>query len=324
MTTSVYEEIKASCTLPSPTGVALKILELTQDEHSTLDQLAAVVESDPAIASRLLKLINAPLAGMPRRIASVPRAVALLGARTVASLSLSFTLVSNHLTGDCPAFNYDLFWSESMARAVAARHIASRCRKFPPDEAFTCGLLCRLGRLALATAFPDAYGEVLKSAAVESSADLAVIEREAFGIDHEQLAAAMMSDWHMPRVFCDAVLIQSAVNGIDFESDARHERFARILHLSDLIASVLTHSTVYCDTLSALVIESNQVGIAPQVYHEMFDGISQEWREVGAILSVKTRRVPPIAEIYERAEERRETLGATDGRPGREVDREKL
>jgi len=75
MTSSVYETIKAAHKLPSPTGVALQILEVAHNENSTVEEIASVVATDPGTSSRLLKLVNSPLAGMPRQIVSVVRAV---------------------------------------------------------------------------------------------------------------------------------------------------------------------------------------------------------------------------------------------------------
>lgn len=306
--TTVYETIRASQELPSPTGTALRILRLAQDENSTMEEIAAAVESDPAVSSRLLKLVNSPLAGMSRQIASVQRAVALLGVRTVTSLSLSFSLVSGHRHGKCLAFNYELFWSEAVARAAAARHISNRLRSFAPDEAFTCGLLSQIGRLAMATVFPGSYAEVLETVVGGNNEELSKIERAVCGIDHNELAAEMMGDWHMPAIFRDAVRIQDDPGGGGLEPASRVYQFARVLHLAGSVSRILVHPTVYRETLSTLVLESNGLGIGPHVYHEVFDAISQEWRDAGQILSVRTRRVPSLAEIYTQAQEQRSIL----------------
>lgn len=308
MASAVYEAIKASRDLPSPTGVALHILRLAQNEESTVEEIAAAVESDPAISSRLLKLVNAPLAGMPRQIASIQLAVALLGVRTVTSLALGFSLVSSHRRGKCSAFDYQSFWSESVARAVAARHVAHHVKKFAPDEAFTCGLLCQIGRLALATAFPEEYAKTLHAVAIDNPEELNGLEQAAFDINHDVLAAEMMTDWHMPAIFCEAVRTQTTVGATDLDPDSRVCLFARVLHLCGSISLVLVRPTVYRDTLSTLVREANSLHVTPYVYHEMFDAISQEWCEVGAILSVRTRLVPPLAEVYSHAQERRAVL----------------
>ncbi len=319
MASTTYEKIKATCELPSPTGVALQILELTQDENTDADQLASVVESDPAISARLLKLVNSPLAGMSRQVVSVQRATALLGTRTISSLALSFSLVSNHQKGRCIGFDYELFWSESLGCAVAARHLANRLKTFAPDEAFTCGLLSQIGRLALATAYPDTYASILDTfagaVAAASGGDrrrIGDVEREVLGIDHDLLAAEMMTDWHLPAIFCEAVRRQSASVESTEEEDSRTGLVARVLHLSGAIALVLTQPTIYRDTLSTMTCVANELGISPGVHQDMFNAIGQEWQEAGTILAVRTLRVPPLAELYSRAQERRISLQGED------------
>jgi len=305
---TVYEAVKASHKLPSPTGVALEILRLTHDEESTIDEITAAVESDPAISSRILKMVNASLAGLPRQVASVQRAVSMLGVRTVSHLALGFSLVTENQTGQCEAFNYANFWSESLARGAASRHITYFVGGFAPDEAFTCGLLCQLGRLALATAFPKAYADTLFTVGTANLRELAEAERAVFEIDHNELTAEMMADWHMPILFCDATRMQHIKQEDEFAARSRTAQFARVLHLSGTIAQVLTEPAVDRETLSGLVVEANSMGIAPEVYHEVFDAINREWRELGEILSVRTRKVPPLADLYSEAERQRATL----------------
>ncbi len=314
MSSTVYQAIKASHRLPSPSGVALRVLELARNEEFTLGEIAAVVESDPAIALRLLKLVNSPLAGIPRQIASIQRAAAMLGVRAVTSLALGFSLVSENRRGRCSAFEYELFWSESVARAVAARHLANHLKNFAPDEAFTCGLLSWIGRLALATAFPQRYADVLEhvfrqyraasTRLCHPSCELVETETSAFGIKHNELAAEMMADWHMPAIFCEAVRAQDAPDAGNPDVHSRACQFARILHLTGPIVLLLTQPTIYQDTLSILAEEAARQGITPYLCHEMLDAISREWSDAGTIFSVHTRQVPPLAEIYAQAQER--------------------
>ena len=161
MKNTVYEKIKTTGTLPSPSGVALKLMRLVDDEASTLDQITATVELDPALAARLIKLVNSSLSGAARTIASVSTAVKLLGRNTVKNLALGISLLSSRGKGASKVFDYEQFWSESVARAVAARGLASRFGGCAPDEAFTVALLSKIGRIALATAFPKAYDDLL-------------------------------------------------------------------------------------------------------------------------------------------------------------------
>lgn len=298
MSISTFEKILNSSDLPTPTGVALKVMELSMDDNATVESIAAVVELDPAISSRLLKIVNSPLAGTSRQIASVSRAVSLVGVRTVSSLALSFSLINDHSEGNCEGFDFDLFWSEAIARASTARHIANILKNFAPDEAFTCGLLSPIGKLAFACVFPESYSEALRMLEHDDEQELLKIEHTMFDIDHNELSARMMEEWHMPEIFCNAVRFQGNPDMDDGSDNIRARHFARVLHLAGSFSYVLTRPTVYRDILSSLVLEANQLGITPEICHEVFDAISQEWRDSGTIFSVKTRRVPTLAELY--------------------------
>ena len=298
MSIVTFEKILNSTDLPTPTGIALKVMELSMDENATVEAIAEVVELDPAISSRLLKIVNSPLAGMSRQIASVSRAVSLVGVRTVSSMALSFSLINDHSEGSCEGFDFDLFWSEAIARASTTRHLASISKNFAPDESFTCGLLSPIGKLALACVFPETYAEALRSLEHDNEQELIKIEQAMFEIDHNELAARMMEEWHMPDIFCNAVRYQGNPDTEDGNDDIRDRQFTRMLHLAGSFSYILTRPTIYRDTLSSLVLEANQLGITPEACHEVFDTVSQEWRDSGTIFSVKTRPVPTFAELY--------------------------
>ena len=101
MNAEIFAKIKATGRLPSPTGVVLKLLQMADAADTTAASIAPFVESDPAIASRLVRLANSPVGGYSRSIASVRKAVAFLGLRTVKMVALSFSLLSRHRTGQC-------------------------------------------------------------------------------------------------------------------------------------------------------------------------------------------------------------------------------
>ncbi|MBI4719480.1 MAG: HDOD domain-containing protein [Planctomycetes bacterium] len=308
MTGTVYAKLKASGDLPSPTGVAMEILRLTQDRSATQESITAAVQADPAISARLLKIVNSPLAGLSRQIASVSRAIALLGVRTVANLALGFSLMQSGKRGTCRAFDYDAFWSESVGIAVAARHVTNRRGGFAADEAFTCGLVCQIGRLALAATCAQAYEKALAMTPAPDRYELAEIEQAVFEIDHNELAAQMMTDWHMPRLFCDAVRAQDHPDDCAPQAGSRAHFMAQILHLARSIALIMPASVVEREALAAVVVEARRLGIAPDVFTDLFDTISRDWHEVGEVLSVRTRRVPSLAELYTQARQRRAQL----------------
>ena len=148
------DHLRISGQLPSPKGVALAIMEITRRDDATLDELARAVQSDPALASRLLRLANAAARASGRPVASVNEAVLRLGMATVRQLAIGFSLVDQYRDGACAAFDYPGFWSHSLFMAVASQELGRMVRVGSPEDLFACGLLAQIGRLALITAYP--------------------------------------------------------------------------------------------------------------------------------------------------------------------------
>ncbi len=307
MKSDAYQLIKATQRMPSPKGVALEILRLTDSDDTTVEALGVVIESDPALSSQLLKIVNSPLSGMSRKVGSISRATVLLGFNTVASLALSLSVVTDNRESTCEGFDYDQFWSESLAQAVAGRHLAKLTKLFSPDETFTCGLLSQIGRLAFASAYPDRYSQALRVVG-EDRNELNEFETELFGISHDALAAEMMNDWRLPELFSESVRGQQNPDAAGFEPDSRPYKFAKLLHLSGAIAEVLVSLTVEPDKLSSITNEAFHLGIRPDQLQEAFDLIREEWRDAGRIFRIPTREVPTLGEIHSRCTKRRSDL----------------
>ncbi|HRE19368.1 MAG TPA: HDOD domain-containing protein, partial [Rhodocyclaceae bacterium] len=128
-------------------------------------------------------------------------AVMRLGITTVRRLAVTFSLVDQSLLGPCSAFDYPGFWSHSLFMAIASQELGRRLPLASPDELFTCGLLAQIGCLALATVYPADYAELLAS--TQGGCIPLDLERERLGLDHRQLAVAIMSDCGLPQALTE-------------------------------------------------------------------------------------------------------------------------
>ena len=205
LTSPKFEELKTARQLPSAKGVARHIVKLAQKDDVTADEIVRIIKADPALAARLMKAANKDLLLSGRRpVVSVPDAVRVLGLRAVRQLALGFSLLSNYPEGTCRSFDYDRYWARSLGTAVAFAALADRIKTAPPEEAFVAGLLSRIGSVALATIYPEDYSAVLDEQGAKPGTSLVMLEREAFATDHNELGAALLSEWGMPRAIVDA------------------------------------------------------------------------------------------------------------------------
>ncbi|MBK7188526.1 MAG: HDOD domain-containing protein [bacterium] len=138
---SILAELKASGNLPSPTGIALTILEMARDPLVSTDELANVLQGDPALTGQILKYANSADSGSRVHVIALRDALMRLGLAQVRQLCLSFSILANARSGPCAAFDYERYWTRSLAMAVSCQSISRLVRSLNPDEGFTCGLL---------------------------------------------------------------------------------------------------------------------------------------------------------------------------------------
>ncbi len=294
---TAYQTIKELDALPSPAGAALSICELANDPSATIEQLLAIVETDPAIAGRALKFVNSPIAGLHRSVTSLRTAVTMLGTRNVKIIALSLTLMS-HKTEQCPTFGDGWFWTESLVRAVTARHVAATSKAVPYDEAFACGLLSQIGRLSFATVYPETYDEVLRTAGWKGAEVLAREERDAFDLDHRELGARIVADWHMPPWFSLAIRHQDNADNLPEDLDSKAAGAAHALNLAGVVAQIVQPRTLTKDSLSRYSVVANQNGISPQTAENTFNDMRNEWNQMADTFAIQPPRVDEFADLY--------------------------
>ena len=181
-------------TLPE---VTVKIIELVEDPASSARDLHAMISTDPALTARMLKVVNSAFYGLPRQIASINRAVSLLGLNAVKNIAVAASLAKLFRGGDIgPEFNAHELWLHSCVTASTARIIAQGNRRNAVDEAFLAGLVHDVGILVELQHDRARFAEAI--ALASAGRDLRECEREVLGEDHETFGSALCEHWKFP------------------------------------------------------------------------------------------------------------------------------
>ncbi len=302
--TNKFDELKLTGNLPSPSGVGMAILRLTQSDDFSAEELARTIQSDPALTGRIVKMSNSAQAAGVKPTTTVSEAVVRLGVRAVRNVALGFSLVSAFRKGKCEAFDYGQYWSESLARAVAAQTLSRELRLIVPSEAYICALLSGIGRLALASVHPRAYSELLRRLEGYSEDDLAAGEREVFEIDHYEVAEAMLRDWRLPDAHALAVASYARPAHETVSLDKTTARMCTMLRVAAPIARVLlAENDAHLAHWPAFEAALKRIDIDRVRLYAACDEIAAEWRDWGKVLSVPTRSTPLFAEIAQQVSE---------------------
>ncbi|MGH8671231.1 MAG: HDOD domain-containing protein, partial [Burkholderiales bacterium] len=286
---SRFEQLKASGKLPSPGGVAMKILRMAQDSDVQLTEVAKTIQADPALLGRILQLANAASNGPRRPATTALDALSLLGLSAVWQLALGLSVVSGHSSGRCERFDYQRFWSRSLATAVALKLLCRHQRVLGPEEGFSCGLLSRVGCIALATLHPKDYGNLVEVTTDKSGDDVLQLERDCFGTDHNELSAALLEDWGMPKVFADAALYHERPNQAKVTNNPRTHMLAYLLHIASFWGAICSSEQEPSESdVRKLFSMARKAGLDDSTLTGMNEELIKEWKDWVKIVDVPT------------------------------------
>lgn len=193
--------------LPTLSVVATRLLQISGADRADMTEIVRMIESDPALSARLVGLCRRADKGLGDRITTARRAVLMLGFDAVRSAALSVSVydvvrrsaAERAESTDHPAFDRDGFWRHSICVACACELIAQTHPRLrlQPQEAFLCGLLHAVGKMALDHVLPRAYDNVVRQA-MRRGAAVAPIERAILGVDHLTAGRRIAQHWCLP------------------------------------------------------------------------------------------------------------------------------
>jgi putative nucleotidyltransferase with HDIG domain len=186
--------------LPMRPGAAQRILTMLEDPDRGADDLARVIETDPALSARILRLANSPFFGLGGTVSSAARAVIVLGLSVVRSLAVSTAAGLFDTRGKAlPAG----FWEHATSAAAASGCVA-QATGVPKADAFSAGLLHDLGEVLLERHAPDRVAAIRASSRDDVRKRLNM-EQHAFGGDHAEVGAIVLASWQLPKGFVDSI-----------------------------------------------------------------------------------------------------------------------
>ena len=193
---AIVKKVTVLATLPEVTA---KIIQTVEDPRSTAAKLHQIVAHDPALVTRILKVVNSAFYGLPGQIGSVERAIVLLGLNAVKNIAVAASIGQLFRTGKlCEGFAAKDLWTHCIAVGVAARDLAKQMKSPIADEAFLAGMIHDVGILVTLQTCPDQLRQVCEQAKAGTKT-FCDLEQEIIGLDHQQLGAALAEQWKFPR-----------------------------------------------------------------------------------------------------------------------------
>jgi putative nucleotidyltransferase with HDIG domain len=187
--------------LPALPSIVLDLISSFGREDVDVTTLAEKMSRDQAMAAKILRLANSSFYGLPARVKTVRQAIVVLGFDSARALAVAGNVIDRFGAAGRPRVDVAYFWRHSIATALCARSLA-RHAGLDQDAAFIGGLLHDIGRLVLATSFPEQYARVI---AEYDGAGLSAVELRVLGVDHERAGQLLAEAWKFPPVIQRAI-----------------------------------------------------------------------------------------------------------------------
>lgn len=311
--------------LPTLPTVAARLLQITSDTETHAKQVIQLVQSDQSLTAKILSLARRANSGISSGAATIEKAVVLMGFDAVRNAVLSIKVFEIFGPGKQDwdsTFDRPEFWKHSLAVACAARLIAeanpqaSGIKRVDPEEAFVCGLLHDLGKVALDTCLPKSFDRCVQLTD-KHRACIADVERQILEIDHTVIGRRLGERWSLPEPIVQSMWLHH--HGPEaLPESIGHTGVVQIVHLADLIArrQRIGYSGNWSGDGDPAEI-ARRIGLSDEAYERVLRELPEQIEQRASIIgleemSSKEVYVEALAEANEELARLNASLSATN------------
>lgn len=214
--------LRGDLQLASPPNIYFALKSIIDDPNKSPKDAAFVIEDDAALATKLLKIVNSAFFGFPSQIASIAKAITLIGTRELQNLVLAAVIIERFSDLPGQTFSIHDFWARNLRCALLSREFDAELGRKYADSAFLCGLIHNIGQLLFYRRIPVLAREVdlmLQSKIQADAMDEVLIEQRVIGFDHFQAGAELCRLWKLPEVIVETIRLQAFPDHIGPYSD---------------------------------------------------------------------------------------------------------
>jgi len=216
--------------IPSLPPIAMKVMNLIQDDYASLKTLEEIISRDQGFATRLLRIANSPYYGRDRKIEDIPQAILLIGFETLKSLIIATSLRDLHR-------NFGVFeqrlWEHSLGVALCSSLLAMVTHMATSDEALVCGLIHDVGKTVINNAMPEIYIQIYERMHKENR-PIIEIEDETLGFNHAIIGNLIAKKWKLPEKLEVVITYHHTYPYPDYEDQAFAD-ICNIIRVADQI-----------------------------------------------------------------------------------------
>lgn len=220
--------------IPSLPPIAMKVLQLINDDYSSIKELEKIIGRDQAFSARLLRIANSPYYGRDRSIDTISTGILLIGFNTMKSLVVAASLKDLHR-------RFGLFeqrlWEHSLGVSIAASLLALETKLMMPEEAMIGGLIHDVGKTILNNSMPESYSVIVERV-YEANQPFLEVENEMLGFNHCHVGGLIARKWKLPKNL-ESVAEFHHAEDFSVMEDRSYENLCKVVNVADAMCVVM-------------------------------------------------------------------------------------
>lgn len=279
--------------IPPLSPVAMKLVEMAADDNCSAGDLADLIQKDPSLSVRLLKLANSAFFRTIYPVTTLSQAVVKVGFQRLRIMALSVSLRDAFPMGKVGPLDYEKFWQNSIYRAVLARYLAKELQICSAEEAFVTALIMEIGLLIFFDLFIKKSDEktVIRMDPLQS---LLAWEQKKYGMTHRQVGEIALRFWRFPAhiIRCQQATAKALLS-------EGNDPLVRICELARVLSRVILSNSEQFE--APFSIAERYFGLDQSVVNDILVTTIEQVEEIAASLRVELIREKDLLRIVEKA-----------------------
>ncbi len=198
--------------IPTLPSIVIQVNKMLQDYDTSIGNLSKIIETDQAMVTKILRLVNSTFYGFRSKIKNINHAIIVLGFNTIRNAIVSVSIIKT-FSGEKISEGFDItdFWKHSIAVAVTSRYLSEKTELDSPDDCFVAGLLHDVGKVVLSQFFEQIFEHIWRTAK-EEQLSFYKVEKKVLPVDHAQIGGHLAKNWQFPSSLVDSITYHHEIN----------------------------------------------------------------------------------------------------------------
>ena len=292
LSTGDFSKIFGGKEIPPLPEVAMKLLDKIKDPDVSVDEVAKVIESDPGLSAQVLKIVNSAFYSFSKEISNITRATGVLGLKKIERIALAYAMVHGIKHPGREGFDFGIFWTDSLYRALFAKEISAMVG-YEPEEAFTGALLQDIALPVLLGEWFDVYEPIYRKWR-ETKEPLHEIEEEELSWTHFQAGAWMAKEWSFPDLLVCCIGLHT-----HFVEEIREIGVGESAVEAVALSSRLPSRDARTEEVEELFSEAEEMGLSESKVVQASEKAFEILGEMAECFGIKAVRRASLKEVLE-------------------------